>query len=172
HFLPGSCTKHAHQHAICNLRPAEGGSSMQARARFLGHSVHQMLIVFPLGLLATSFFFDLAALVTKNGQLATVAFWMIFAGVIGGLAAAVFGLVDWLGIPSGTRAKAIGLWHGLGNVVVVGLFAVNWLLRRANPREPGIIPVILSIVAVVLALGTSWLGGELVDRLRVGVDDG
>lgn len=145
---------------------------MEARAKILGHPIHQMLIVFPLGLLATSFFFDLAALVTKNGQLSVVAFWMIFAGVIGGLLAAVFGLVDWLAIPSGTRAKAIGVWHGVGNVVVVVLFAASWFLRRPDPSAPAMVAVVLSAIAVCLALVTGWLGGELVDRLGVGVDDG
>jgi len=145
---------------------------MEARAKILGHPIHQMLIVFPLGLLATSFFFDLAGLVTKNGQLFTVAFWMIIAGIIGGLAAAVFGLVDWLAIPSGTRAKAIGVWHGVGNVVVVVLFAASWFLRRPAPSAPAMVTIVLSAIAVGLALITGWLGGELVDRLGVGVDDG
>jgi uncharacterized membrane protein len=49
---------------------------------------------------------------------------MIAAGIIGALAAAIFGLIDWLAIPSGTRAKAVGQWHGLGNLVIVGLFVV------------------------------------------------
>jgi uncharacterized membrane protein len=44
---------------------------------------------------------------------------MIPAGVVGGLTAAVFGFLDWRGIPSGTRASRVGMWHGLGNVVVV-----------------------------------------------------
>jgi hypothetical protein len=34
---------------------------------------------------------------------------MIASGIIGGLIAAAFGLIDWLGIPEGTRAKYIGL---------------------------------------------------------------
>jgi hypothetical protein len=31
---------------------------------------------------------------------------------------------------------------------------------------------VAGLVGVVLAAGTAWLGGELVDRLGVGVDDG
>ena len=31
---------------------------MEARAKLLGHPIHQMLIVFPLGLLATAVIFD------------------------------------------------------------------------------------------------------------------
>ena len=58
---------------------------MKAKLRIAGHPVHHMLIVFPLGLLATSFFFDLAYLARGRGELAIVAWWMIFAGVIGGV---------------------------------------------------------------------------------------
>jgi len=116
--------------------------------------------------------FDVIFLATGNRTLATVAYWDIAAGIVGGLAAAVFGLVDWLAIPSGTRAKAIGLWHGAGNVVVVALFAASWFLRRGTPNTPGTMALVLSFTGVVLALVTGWLGGELVDRLGVGVDDG
>jgi uncharacterized membrane protein len=96
---------------------------------------------------------------------------MIASGIVGGLVAAVFGLVDWLAIPSGTRAKRIGALHGLGNVVVVGLFGVSWLLRYDNPIYLGAAPLVLSALGVGLALVTGWLGGELVDRLSVGVYD-
>jgi uncharacterized membrane protein len=101
-----------------------------------------------------------------------VSFWMITAGLIGGLASAIFGLIDWLAIPSNTRAKSIGMWHGLGNLVVVMLFAVSWALRRPNPIDPGALPVLLSLAGVGLAVVTGWLGGELVERLGVGVDTG
>jgi uncharacterized membrane protein len=131
-----------------------------------------MLIVFPLGLLGTSLLFDIVHLVSDNGQWALIAYWMIVAGVISGLMAAVFGLIDWLAIPSGTRAKRIGMLHGGGNVVVVLLFILSWLMRRDDPLAPEGLAIVLSALAVGLALVTGWLGGELVDRLGVGVDEG
>ena len=97
---------------------------------------------------------------------------MIAAGIIGVLLAAVPGLVDWRAIPSGTRAKSIGLWHGGGNVVVVLLFIVSWFLRRPTPDNPGGAAFAFGFIGVALALVTGWLGGELVDRLGVGVDSG
>lgn len=78
-----------------------------------------MVIVFPLGLLATAAIFDAIWLATGNGKWTTVSFYMIAAGIIGGLVAAVPGLIDYLAIPDRTRAKTIGLWHGVGNVVIV-----------------------------------------------------
>ena len=91
---------------------------------------------------------------------------------IGALLAAIFGLIDWIALPSGTRAKRIGLWHGGGNVVIVVLFIVSWLIRLNAQSNPNVVAYILSAVGVALALLTGWLGGELVDRLGVGVDEG
>ena len=145
---------------------------MESRAKLFGHPIHQMLIVFPLGLLATSLFFDIIALVTNNGALMRAAWYMIAAGIISGLIAAVFGLIDFLGIPHNTRAKRIATMHGAGNVIVVALFAVSWLLRRGDPATPGVMPVVISAIGFSIAGVTGWLGGELVDRLGVGVDNG
>lgn len=145
---------------------------MHARAKLFGHPIHQMLIVFPLGLLATSLVFDIVYEVTGNGRWADISYVMIASGIIGGLLAAIFGLVDWLAIPGETRAKRIGALHGIGNVVVVALFVISWLLRYGNAGIPDTAAFVLSIAAVALALVTGWLGGELIDRLAVGVDDG
>src|SRR5215208_1376535 len=145
---------------------------MESKVKFAGHPVHPMLIVFPLGLLATAVIFDIIYLVSDNSQWTVVAYYMIGAGIIGGLAAAVFGWLDWIAIPAGTRARRIGLWHGIGNVVVVGLFILSWILRRENPAVPPTGAIVAGLTGVVIALATAWLGGELVDRLGVGVDDG
>jgi uncharacterized membrane protein len=139
---------------------------MHARAQLFGHPIHLILIVFPLGLLATSFFFDLAWLATARAQLAMVSWWMIFAGVAGGLAAGLFGLVDWLAIPRGTRARRVGAWHGVGNAIVAVLFAVSWLLRRDAPEHPEALAIALSGLGVLLSVLTGWLGGELADRME------
>jgi uncharacterized membrane protein len=145
---------------------------MESKIKFAGHPVHPMLIVFPLGLLATAVIFDMIYLVSSNSQWTLVAYYMIGAGILGGLAAAVFGWLDWIAIPGGTRAKRIGLWHGLGNVVVLALFILSWLLRRESPEIPPTGAIVAGLTGVVIALATAWLGGELVDRLGVGVDDG
>src|SRR5438270_7594180 len=147
-----------------------GRCSMESKAKLLGHRVHPMLIVFPLGLLATAVIFDIVGLSTRNPFWFQTAFWMIAAGIMGGLLAAVFGLVDWLAIPKNTRAKAIGLWHGGGNVLVLLLFAISWFVRRGRAEVPSNGALVLSFLGVLLALVTGWLGGELVDRLGVGVD--
>lgn len=145
---------------------------MESKVKVAGHPVHQMLIVFPLGLLATAVIFDVIFLISEDAQWTVVAYYMIGAGIIGGLAAAATGWLDWFAIPQGTRAKGIGLWHGLGNVVMLALFLLSWLLRRDAPEMPPTGAIVASLAGAVLAAVTGWLGGELVGRLGVGVDDG
>ena len=145
---------------------------MESRVKLAGHPVHQMLIVFPLGLLATAVVFDVIFLVTDNVLWTQAAYFMIGAGVVTGLAAAVPGALDWLAIPRGTRAKRIGLIHGVGNVLVVALFALSWYLRSGQPASPPTEAVVAGLLGAGLSVVTGWLGGELVDRLGVGVDPG
>lgn len=145
---------------------------MESRVKLLGHPVHPMLVVFPLGLLATAVIFDVVGLVSPDPDWGTVSYWMIAAGIVGGLLAAVFGLIDWLGISPRTRAKRIGAYHGVINVIVVGLFALSWFLRRDTIESPPALAQVFSFVGAGLALVSAWLGGELVDRLGIGVDPG
>jgi uncharacterized membrane protein len=123
--------------------------------KVFGHPVHPMLIVFPLGLLATAVIFDVAYLATSTAYLSEVAYWMVVAGLLGGLVAAPFGLLDWLAIPAGTHAKRIGVWHGIGNGIVVMLFALSWYVRS---RAVG--PCCFSLRIVV-----SWCGTRTMDRV-------
>lgn len=144
---------------------------MESRAKLFGHAIHPILIVFPLGLLATGVIFDVIHLIWGNPTFATVAYWMFAAGIIGGLIAAPFGWIDWFSIPKGTRAKRIGLMHGAANMTAVLFFIGSWYLRMDTPSRPETLASILSFIGAGLAMFGGWLGGELVERLGVGVDN-
>jgi uncharacterized membrane protein len=144
---------------------------MQGSAKALGHPIHQQLVVFPIGLLATAVVFDVLRYITGNDGFASAAYYMIAAGIVFGLMAAVFGAIDYLAVPAGTRARRVGAMHGIGNVVVVVLFAVSWLLRAGEPGHvPSALAFVVALIAALLVTVTGWLGGELVDRLGVGVE--
>jgi uncharacterized membrane protein len=144
------------------------GAIVEAKITFLGHPVHQMLIVFPLGLLGASVCFDIAFLVSDAQAMTAVAYWLQVSGLIGAALAIPFGIADYMAIPPHTRAKRIGLLHGSGNAIVSLLFLGSWLLRDPELSPPAA-ALVLSFCGVGLALVTAWLGGELVDRLGVGV---
>src|ERR1044071_1211877 len=146
---------------------------MESKVKLFGHPIHPMLVVFPAGLFVSAVILDILYLASRNPVFVTVSFYMIIIGVVGGLLAAIFGFIDWSGLPNNSRARSIGLWHGLGNFVIVVLFALSWLLRRGSPNFiPGGLAMIFSFAGIVFALITLWIGGELVYRLGVGVDRG
>jgi uncharacterized membrane protein len=145
---------------------------MESRTKLLGHPIHQILVVLPLGSLAIAVVFDIIHLAAGQPTFAVVAYWMIVAGIFTGILAAPFGTVDWLAIPEGTRAKRVGAMHGIGNGVVLLLFIASWWIRRDSPADPAIAATVLAVAGAALAVVTGWLGGELVDRHAVGVHDG
>lgn len=105
----------------------------------------------------------------ETGRRTVASYYMI--AVLSGVLAAIFGTIDYLAIPPATRAKRIGMLHGAGNGIVVVLFAISWLLRGdTTGYVPTTLAFVLAVAAAVLSIITGWLGGELVDRLGVGVD--
>ena len=145
---------------------------MRSKVEVAGHALHPMLVAFPLGLLGTSVVWDICALATHRAQWGTIAYWSIVAGIVSGLCAAIPGFVDWLSIPAGTRAKAIGVYHLVLNVVVLTLFAVSLAARHAAPEGyplAGFGRMLPGWIGVALAVVSAWLGGELVETLGISV---
>jgi uncharacterized membrane protein len=147
---------------------------MRSRVRAAGHAVHPILIVFPLGLLTTAVGFDVLHLVTERVSFAFTAAHLIAAGVLMGVVTAATGWLDWwLVTPRGSRARRVGLLHGLVNAAVLVLFAVSWLMRLAEtdwlPGWPALVAAWLGVLAGGLG---GWLGGELVERLGISVEEG
>jgi uncharacterized membrane protein len=132
-----------------------------------------MLIVLPLGLFVSAVVFDALYLWRGTPTMATVGYWNIYGGIVGGLLAAVFGLMDWLAIPAGTRAKRIGVWHAASNTIAILLFLfVCWTRSNTGQFTPTTGLLALEVIALAFGATGGWLGGELVDRLGVGVDSG
>ena len=141
-----------------------------AKIRVAGHALHPMLIVFPLGLLGTSLAWDLAYLATRDPMWAQIAFWTIIAGVIGAVLAAIPGFVDWMGIPDHTRAKRIGIYHLVMNVIVLFLFIITAAARYTHGyTAPTLGMMVIGWIGIVVAIVSGWFGGELVERLGIGV---
>ncbi|GAB3169195.1 putative membrane protein [Micromonospora palomenae] len=144
---------------------------MESRLKVLGHPVHPMLVMFPVALLVVGTLFDIVDTVGGPDFLGEVAYWNITVGLVGGLLAAAAGTFDLLAIPTGTRAKRVALTHAAANVAVILLFAAVWAVRlNADSRAAGGALIAIEVVGMAILGVSAWLGGELVDRLGVGVD--
>ena len=147
---------------------------MASPASIAGHPIHPMLIPFPLALWFFSFVADLVYLWRGNVVWRDwIAFYALLAGIIGALAAAVFGIVDWLAIKD-RAVKRVADWHARLNVIALLIFAASFYLRTTSGlRMLGgshTIPFLLSLLGVILITISGYLGGELVFRHGVAVN--
>ena len=146
---------------------------MASPASIGGHPIHPMLIPFPIALWVFSLVADLIYL--WGGDLAWqwIAFYTLAGGIIGALAAALFGIIDYFSIEE-KRVSKIAAWHARINVLALLLFAASFYLRtRGGAALVGgrlTIPLILSITGVIGIAISGWLGGELVYKYGVAVE--
>lgn len=139
-----------------------------SRVAIFGHPVHAMLIPFPLSLLTAAFIADVAAWRTSDPFWIRVALWLVGSGVVTGLTAALFGLLDFLTIRR-ARAHLVGWVHALGAGLTLLLAAGSWWLRARAEGGFVISAVVLSGAAAAVLVVTGWAGGELPYRHLVGV---
>ena len=137
-----------------------------------GHPFHPILVTVPIGAWVASFAFDVASRWSGEAEVFVKAsFWLIGLGILGALAAAVFGLVDLLAIPGGTPAFRTGLAHMGLNLTVVALYAISFALRRDHLDEADVTvgAFVLSAIALAVLVIAGWLGGRLAYRYGVRV---
>ena len=147
---------------------------MASHASIGGHPIHPMIIPFPIALWVFSLIADLIYLWGGNPLWRDyIAFYTLLGGIIGGAAAAVPGVIDWLSLKDREVVK-IANWHARLNVIALLIFAASFYLRTMSGA--GLvsgnytIPVGLSVLGVVLIAISGWLGGEMVFKHGVAVD--
>lgn len=133
---------------------------MRTPASIAGHPIHPMLVPLPIGLWVFSFVCDLIFVFGGGSPAyATVALYTMAGGIVGALAAAIFGFVDLLSLP--VEPRRIALTHMTINLVVVVLYVINFWFRVRAPESPGGY-VWLSLIAIGLLAVSGWLGGKMV----------
>ena len=145
---------------------------MESRAKVLGHGAHPILVAFPIGLLLSSIGFDLLRLISGKKIWGQIAFWNIIAGCVSGWVSMLPAAIDWWFLPWRTRAKRVATVHALAADTSINLFLASWVLRRKDPENPPLKALLLSALGGLVLGLVGWLGGELVERLGVGVTPG
>ena len=140
-----------------------------ATAAIAGHPLHPLLVTLPIGLLIGALVSDIGFYSTGDAFWARASAWLIGAGLVTGLIAAIAGLVDFLGSER-IRLLAIVWYHFAGNAIALVLTAVNLYFRTQSDLTAvtgG--QLLLSILVVLIFAVTGWLGGEMVFRHGAGV---
>lgn len=131
---------------------------------WLGHPLHPVLTDIPLGAWTTAVALDAQEAATGDAAYGRAADFALGVGLIGALGAAVTGLTDWS--ETYGRSQRAGLVHGLLNATATALVATGWVLRKNGSRSAG---KATALAGFGIALGSAYLGGELVYRERLGV---
>ena len=146
---------------------------MYSKIKIFGHPIHPMLVAFPVAFYTGA----LAAFIAYNSN--NDPFWFKVgyvanaAGVIMAVVAALPGFIDWIYIPSDSKAKRTGVFHMICNVLALLLYAINiWLLKEKwNDTTPDLgSALILTGAGFVVTLIAGFLGWTLVQKHHVGVD--
>jgi uncharacterized membrane protein len=137
-----------------------------------GHPLHPAVVVVPIGCWIASLVFDVGSRLVDDGSfLVQGSRWLIALGVLGALAAAMLGFLDFLTIPGGTPAFRTALVHLSLNLGVTAAYVVNFLLRDAADPRVGWGVLVLSLVSLAVLSVSGYLGGMLAYRYGVRVAD-
>src|SRR5947208_17131137 len=140
---------------------------MKSTASAQAHPIHPMIVPFPFVFLTGGWGFGMAAAVSGNEDLKTVSRYLVPAGLVAGLVAAVPGLVDYLGsVPPQSSAKERATRHALINVASLALFAAGWLAGRR--RGGNALPIALHGAGTATLCAAGWMGGTLAYRNQIG----
>lgn len=147
---------------------------MSSPASIGGHPIHPMLVPFPIALWVFSLIADVIHLSGGNPAWRDwIAFYALLGGIIGAVAAATFGIIDWLSLKKEGVVKKTADWHARLNVIALLIFSADFYLRTTGGSMwvggSQTIPLLLSVVGVVLITISGYLGGELVFRHGVAV---
>lgn len=140
-----------------------------------GHPLHIYPAAVAIGTFVAALAFDIASRMGEGRAFGRPATWLVAIGVLSGVVAAVLGLIDFLRLTKGTRARQVATWHLILMDLVLLAFVVSFILRRNDDLQyldgtpTG--ALVLSVVGVVLLVVGMWFGSTLVSSFGVRVAD-
>lgn len=150
------------------VRPVMDGITANAtvrdflQGRWLGHALHPLLVMVPLGSWLSAIVLDLSG-TDEGGEAA-----QLLTG-LGVLTAAPSAATGWAELAdAGPREKRVGVVHAAANGGAVALQIGSWLARRSDRQGVG---RALALAAVTLASAGGFLGGHLSVARGVGSRD-
>ena len=128
-----------------------------------GVPFHAMLVPFPIVCFTGAMLTDITYINSPQVQWANFSEWLLAFGLIMGVLAAIFGLVDFLA--AGRARPRIGWVHLLGNAIVLVLALFNNLVHSRDGWT-GVVPtgLTLSVITVLLMVVTGFLGWRMAYR--------
>ena len=134
-----------------------------------------MLVHYPIALWTTSLIADLIFYFNRNTTMLQISKFLIIAGIIGAILAAIPGIIDWWALTDPVVTKTAN-WHARLNIAALIIFGASFYLRLRHYGAPLVgfnikIPFVVSVAGFVLMTISAKLGGKLVYEHRIGVKE-
>ena len=143
---------------------------MKSKINVKGHSLHIILVGFPIAFFSGAFLFDILGMAFDALTLLDTGIYLSMMGVLFGLLAAIPGFIDYLyTVPPDSTAKKRASQHGLLNLGVILLFGIA-LVLKTRQAVPFALPMAMEMIGLGMVGIAGWLGGTLVSRNQIGVD--
>jgi uncharacterized membrane protein len=143
------------------------------QGRFMDSPLHPMLVHLPVALWPLSLISDIAFFATDDAFFPRASYYLIGAGILGALLAALAGIAELVDVPKHTQARRVGLTHGALNILIASLYILSFLGRgnyawgssgTVTPAE-----LTLNVISVGLLVVSGYLGSQLVFEHGVGL---
>lgn len=137
-------------------------------------NIHPLLVHFPIVLLPTFFFLDMAGSLFNKDNWRRVASWLLYLGALTAVMTVIAGYFAAMTVPHGIEVHYIIEKHKVYGIIIAGvamILSIWRLLGKTLPRrEANVLQFLLSgIVCVALILGAD-LGGLMVYKYGIGVE--
>jgi nitrite reductase/ring-hydroxylating ferredoxin subunit/uncharacterized membrane protein len=143
---------------------------MKSKASFKSHPLHPILICFPIAFFTGTVISDYISILFLKNELDYTASLLNIAGIIGGLFAALPGIIDFIyTVPPKSSGKKRAAKHGITNSVMLAVFIFAYFYRSNSTMNPYML-LALETVALILMGIAGWMGGTLVYRNQIAVD--
>ena len=143
---------------------------MKSKANIKGHPLHPILVCFPIAFFTGAFVCDLITLISDR-QFGQTPVFLLIAGIIGGLLAAIPGLIDFIfTVPPKSSGKKRAARHGITNVCVLLVFGAALYYRHWMQEQDILVIAGIEVAGMALLGYAGWMGGTLVYRNQIGVN--
>lgn len=147
---------------------------MKSSVNLANHPLHPILVPIPIGAFLLTLIGDIAYTATSNTFWYSFSSWTMGIGIVGALLAAIPGFLDYISVVPEGEPKRQATVHMAVNLGIVAIFALNLVMRLFTTASTGAnwwLSLIMTVVGVGALMYTGWLGGELVYRHRMGIDE-
>jgi uncharacterized membrane protein len=127
-----------------------------------------MFVHFPTALYPAAVVLGLIAHGTGNPTYGRAGAYLLVMGLAGALVAALFGFIDWAGMPSGSAKKRQATRHMIVQLAAT-LLAAEALVLYFRDGLPSVAAIGVLVVACATMFAGNFLGGVLVYRMAMRV---